>query len=81
MVWRDEVASGEVPVGAEGRSGRAVDADEALPVALSAADGKAEVKVGGVGFFFDFPFPHLESEFPLLFIFPPLCLRGLIVED
>ena len=57
MVWRDEVASGEVPVGAEGRSGRAVDADEALPVAMSAADGKAEVKVGGVGFFFDFPFP------------------------
>ena len=57
MVWRDEVASGEVPVGAEGRSGRAVDADEALPVAMSAVDGKAEVKVGGVGFFFDFPFP------------------------
>ena len=57
MVWRDEFAPGEVPVGAEGRSGRAVDAVEALSVALSAADGKAEVKVGGVGFFFDFPFP------------------------
>ena len=56
MVWKDEVAPGEVPVGAKW-SGRAVDAVEALSVELSAADGKAEVKVGGVGFFFDFPFP------------------------
>ena len=26
-------------------------------------------------------FPHLVNEFPFLFIFPPLCLRGLIVKD
>ena len=56
MVGEDKDAPGEVPIGAEGRSGWAVDVVEAFS---AAADGKAEVKDEGVGVevFFDFPFP------------------------
>ena len=53
MVWRDEVAPEEVPLGAFGaewRSGWTADVDEA---ASTAADGWAEGNDVGVGVFFD----------------------------
>ena len=62
MVWEDKDAPGEVPIGADGRSCWAADVVEAFS---AAANGKAEVKVEGVGaeVFFDFPFPFPLAAF------------------
>ena len=73
MVWRDEVAPEEVPLGAcgaEWRSGWTADVDEA---ASTAADGWAEGNDVGVGVFFDFPFPF-AGPFP----FPITAFPGAL---
>ena len=66
MVWKDEVAPEEVPLGSSGaewRSGGTVDVDEAAP---TTADGWAKGNEVGVGVFFDFTFPF-AGPFPFPF--------------